>query len=210
MKKLVIFDLDGTLVDAYPAIIKSARMTLEHFGYSPRSDRAIRRAVGWGDRSLLGAFIEPRDLDPALAFYRRAHAKALRRGVRWLPFALAALRALKKSKIKIAIASNRPTKFTRIILRILAGEKYFDAVLCADRLKFGKPHPLILNLLIKRLGVPKRDVLFVGDMVIDVETGQRAKVDVAAVATGSSSYAELKALRPKRVMRNLRDLIKGI
>jgi phosphoglycolate phosphatase len=210
MKKLIIFDLDGTLVDAYGAIIKSVRITLSRFGYPLETDRAIRRAVGWGDRNLLKAFIPAPDLDRALLFYRRVHAKALKTGVRWLPHALSTLRSLKNRKIKIAIASNRPTRFTRIILGILKGRKYFDAVLCADQLRRGKPDPLILNRLIKRFGVPKKDVLFVGDMAIDVLTGQRAKVDVVAVATGSSSRAELKSAAPKAVIKNLKALTRFV
>jgi HAD superfamily hydrolase (TIGR01549 family) len=203
MKTLVLFDLDGTLVDAYPAIIESVSLTLEKFGYPAVSALAIRRAVGWGDRNLLKAFIKKQNLDRALAFYRKVHAKALLRGARWLPGALEILRCLKARHLRLAIASNRPTRFTYIILKALNGRKYFDAVLCADRLSRGKPHPMILNKLAHRLGVAKKNILFVGDMAIDVQTARRAGVDVVAVATGSNTISELKAAGPKAVIKKI-------
>lgn len=207
-KKLVIFDLDGTLVDAYPAIIASVRSTLRRFGYPGQTSAAIRRAVGWGDRNLLKKFISGPRLDSALVFYRRHHAVALSRGVRWLPYAKKTLLALKGRKIKVAIASNRPTRFTHIILKTLGARRYFDAVLCADRLRSGKPHPLILHELMRQFKVSRTETLYVGDMAIDVQTGHRAGVDVVAVSTGSSSQEELKRSGPKSAIKSLKFLHK--
>lgn len=106
----------------------------------------------------------------------------------------------------MAIASNRPARFTKIILKSLGASKFFDKVLCADQLKFGKPHPLILHKLMKVLGVSKQDVLYVGDMAIDVQTGKRAGVATAAVATGSSTMAELEKARPTYLFKDLSAL----
>jgi len=86
------------------------------------------------------------------------------------------LTCLKEKGFKIAIASNRPTRFTHIILRALKVRRIFDKVLCADRLRHGKPNPLILNKLIKGLKVRKDGVLYAGDMALDIETGRRAHV----------------------------------
>ena len=56
--KLIIFDLDGTLVNAYPAIVQSFNFMRRKFGWPPVGERAIRRAVGWGDRNLLRPFVK--------------------------------------------------------------------------------------------------------------------------------------------------------
>jgi len=60
--KLIIFDLDGTLVNAYPAIIKSFNYTMQKLGYPKQSNLNIRRAVGWGDDNLLKPFLNSKDL----------------------------------------------------------------------------------------------------------------------------------------------------
>ena len=123
-----------------------------------------------------------------------------------MPAAQELLRCLKKEGKKLAIASNRPARFTKIILKSLDASKFFDKVLCADQLRFGKPNPLILHKLIKVFGVSKQDVLYVGDMVIDVQTGKRAGVATAAVSTGSSTPSELKKARPTYLFKDLAAL----
>lgn len=205
-KQLFIFDLDGTLVDAYAAIIASFNFTMRRMGYPSRTSRVIRRAVGWGDASLLAPFVGAKDLSRALKIYRQHHAGSLLNKVRFLPYARQLLVCLKNKGFKIAIASNRPTRFTRIILEALKVRGAFDRVLCADRLAFGKPNPLILNKLIKSFKVRKDRVLYVGDMALDVQTGRRAHVATAAVATGSSSLRELKKAGPTYLFKDLRTL----
>lgn len=208
-KKLFIFDLDGTLVDAYPAIIESVNFTMRRLGYPARSARAIKKAVGWGDANLLRDFISPKDLAGALRVYRIHHAVSLKRRARWLPHAKELLTCLKKRGYALAIASNRPTRFTQIILKALGGRNFFHMVLCADKLKFGKPHPLILNRIIRRLGVCRADVFYVGDMALDVQTGRRARVATVAVTTGSSTPAQLKKAGPTYIFGDLKKLRDG-
>ncbi len=72
--RLVIFDLDGTLIDAYPAITESFNYVMRGFGYPVRSPRVIRGAVGWGDRNLLAPFVREKDLGRMLVAYRRHHS----------------------------------------------------------------------------------------------------------------------------------------
>ncbi|MEK6567802.1 MAG: HAD family hydrolase [Candidatus Omnitrophota bacterium] len=206
--RLVIFDLDGTLVDAYEAIIQSVNFTLKGLGYKEVSAKRIRLAVGWGDRKLLDAFIEESDLDSALVIYRRHHRLALKKYSKLLPGAKELLEYLKKRDFKTAIASNRPTEFTHIILRRLGLRKYFDYVLCADKLPQGKPNPEIILRIMKRLKAKPEQVMYVGDMVIDVETARNAGVISIAVRGGSSPLAEIKKARPFKIIKGPAFLIK--
>ncbi|OGX32165.1 MAG: hypothetical protein A3D27_02770 [Omnitrophica WOR_2 bacterium RIFCSPHIGHO2_02_FULL_46_37] len=206
--KLVIFDLDGTLVDAYQAIIKSVNFTLSEMGYPEASRLRIRRAVGWGDKRLLGVFVKEKDIEYALVIYRRHHRLSLKSSIKLLPYANKILRYLTKNGFKIAIASNRPTEFTGIILRRLALKKYFDYVLCADRLAQGKPHPEILLKIIKKLKVRPAEVVYVGDMAIDVKTAQAAGIKPIAISGGSSPLDEIKKARPFRIIKSLAFLKK--
>jgi len=66
--KLIIFDLDGTLVDAYPAIINSFNFTMNAMGLPLRDDITIRRAVGWGDRNLLKPFVPSKNSEPLFLY----------------------------------------------------------------------------------------------------------------------------------------------
>lgn len=206
MVKLVIFDLDGTLTDAYEAINKSVNFTLRKLGYQKVSSARIRKAVGWGDEKLLFAFIDAKDINSALAIYRKHHRWSLERYSYLLPYAKELLNRLAERGLMIAIASNRPTEFTNIVLKHLKIKKYFDYVLCADKLRRGKPHPEILLNIIKKLKVSHSEVVYVGDMVIDVETAHKAGVKAIAVSGGSSSIKQIKKAKPFKIIKSLASL----
>lgn len=200
---LVIFDLDGTLVDAYGAIAGSFNFAMRRLGLPKQSKRIIRRAVGWGDRNLLKPFVGEKNTDKALALYRRHHAVALRRKTKFRPGAERLLACLKKSGYKLALASNRPTRFSNIILNHLKIRKYFDYVLCGDKLKKPKPNADILLKILKRLSIKKGRAIYVGDMTVDILTGKRAGVKTIAILGGSSSKKEISALKSYRVIKNI-------
>lgn len=201
--KLVIFDLDGTLIDAYGAIVNSFNYTMRRLSFPSQSALAIKKAVGWGDENLLKPFIPGSVLKKALSIYRAHHKTALLEDSKLMPHAQRLLSRLKKHGVKLAVASNRPTKFSLILLRHLKIKKYFDYCLCADKLKFGKPHPEILNKIIKIMGVKKSQAFYVGDMAIDAEAGRRAGIKTIVVLGGSSSELEIKREKPFRVLRGL-------
>ncbi|MDD5477424.1 MAG: HAD family hydrolase [Candidatus Omnitrophica bacterium] len=201
--KLIIFDLDGTLVDAYAAINSSFNYVLARLGLKPQRADTIRRSVGWGDLNLLKPYVPERDLKRALGLYRKHHKHSLLKQAHLYPYAGSLLRQLKAEGYKLAVASNRPTEFSLILLRHLRLIDLFDYVLCADKLKYGKPNPEILNKIIKRFPFKKSQVLYVGDMAIDAQAGRRAKVKTIIVTGGSSSNLEIKREKPFRVIPSI-------
>jgi phosphoglycolate phosphatase len=208
--KLIIFDLDGTLIDAYPAITRSFNFAMKRFGYPRQTRLVIRRAVGWGDTHLLRFFVKPRDVRRVLETYRRDHKTSLVRYSKVFPGVIRLLAGLKAKGYKLAVASNRPTRFSLILIRHLRLKPYFDYVLCADKLKAGKPHPEILRQIMAKFSLNPADTLYVGDMVIDAQAGRRAKVKTVIVTTGSSSLSEIKAEKPWKIIKKIKTLPKLI
>lgn len=206
--RLVIFDLDGTLIDAYQAIYRSFNRTMGEAGYPARPERVIRRAVGWGDRNLLKPFVREADLDRVLEIYRKDHIKSLPRWSRLLPGVRRLLTALRKRGYRLAVASNRPTRFSLTLLRECGIKKDFDAVLCGDRVSRGKPDPEMIRRIMARLKMRPGQTLYVGDMFIDVQAARRAGVRSAAVLTGSSTRSELAREKPDLLLGKAADLQK--
>jgi phosphoglycolate phosphatase len=206
--RLVIFDLDGTLVNAYPAIIQSFNYTMHKLGYPLQQDLAIRKAVGWGDKNLLQPFVKSKDLAKALRVYRQHHMISLAKESRLLPGAKRVLQYLKTQGYKLAVASNRPARFSRILLRQLKLKQYFNYMLCGDQLKYGKPHPEILHKIMRKFSLMAADTLYVGDMALDAEASRRAGVRSVIVTTGSSSLQEIKKEKPYQIIKKIIDLLK--
>ncbi len=204
--KLIIFDLDGTLVDAYTAIGESFNFVMRRLGLKTKSTGTVRRLVGWGDRNLLKPFVPAADLKNALNLYRRHHQKSLLKYSHLLPFVRRVLRKLKAKGCRLAIASNRPNKFSHILLKHLKIEHFFDDVLCADQAAHGKPHPEMLNKIVKRSGLKKAQAIYVGDMVIDAQAGRRAGISTIIVTGGSSSKAQIKKEAPFKIIASLDSL----
>jgi len=181
---------------------------MQKLNYPKQDALTIRRAVGWGDENLLRPFIGRKDLKKALIFYRQHHKTALLKGSCLFSRIKNILQYLKDKGYKLAVASNRPTEFSLILIRHLGIKEYFDYMLCADKLKHGKPHPEILNKIMQRLNVLPDQALYVGDMIIDAEAGRRAKIKTIIVITGSSTKQEVEKEKPYRIIRRISELRK--
>ncbi len=204
--QLVIFDLDGTLVDAYQAVASSMNYTLDAIGCPLADDATIKRTVGWGIRHLVATFSGEENVDKALSIYRQHHARALKSGTTCLPGAKKLIEQLKAQGYKLAIASNRPARFTHIILKHLRIQPFFDHVVCGDEVKHPKPAPDMLTQILTKYSLDPSEALYVGDMTIDVQAGQAAGIKTAAVITGSSDREEIIRLKPLRIMDHILDV----
>jgi phosphoglycolate phosphatase len=208
MFKLVIFDIDGTIVDAYSAIEKSLNFALQKLGYPKAKMPVIRKAVGHGDRNFVEQFVGRKDVEEGLKLYRAHHEKALLKHSKVIPGARRLLAGLKKSGYKLAIASNRPPNYSMILLKHLDLLKYFDVIECAKNKRQIKPKPFLIPRILRKLKVDNKSALYVGDMTVDVHAGHNAGVKVVAVLGGSSSHSELKEAGPCGITRKISGLLK--
>jgi phosphoglycolate phosphatase len=204
--KLVIFDLDGTLVDAFRAIADSINYMLRKLGKDPVSERQVTRAVGWGVSTLVREFVEKERVAEALRIFREHHDVRLRRNIRILPGTVALLKYLKERGVRMAIASNRPSRFCRLILKTLRIEQYFDFVICGDAVRRAKPYPDMVKVIMRKAKVRPAEVIYVGDMSVDILCGKRAGVMTVGIPTGSCTRAEILAEKPDLMIKRLAEL----
>jgi phosphoglycolate phosphatase len=205
-KQLFIFDLDGTLVDAYKAILSSLNFCRQNFGYDPVPMNRVKNTIGHGDRNFIAEFFPKHQVEKALKMYRSDHKQSLKKYTRPKPYARWLLYNLKRKKKGLAIASNRPAAYTDIVVKALDIKKYFDFILCADQINSLKPRPKILFEVIKKLNIRKQDAVFVGDMDVDMETAKRAKMDAVFIIGGSSRLTQVKQYKNKIIARSLKEI----
>ncbi len=149
-------------------------------------------------------------MEKALAIYRAHHKKALIKYSKPAPQSRRMLNALKKKNYKLAVATNRPTKFSLILIKHLKLNKYFDLVVCANKKNEIKPRPNLLLRILKKTKIKPEEALYIGDMIIDIYAGKNAGIITIAISGGSSSLTELKKARPFKIISNLFDLTKSV
>ena len=117
--KLVVFDLDGTLIDAYGAIAVGINEMLQSLDYPQQKSEVIKRSVGWGVEKLIHPFVKERDYSKAIEIYLKSQETLLPKMAKLLPGAKEVLKELKEKGCQLAVASNRPSAFSTSLLNTL-------------------------------------------------------------------------------------------
>jgi phosphoglycolate phosphatase len=204
--RAALFDFDGTLADSYPGITASVNHVRALHGLPPLGEAEVRRHVGRGPAYLLRQTVPGGDVDADVARYKAHHPSVMISGTRLMPGCAEALSALKRAGLLLAICSNKPVAFTRELLDHFRLAPFLDAVLGPEDVARPKPAPDMLLAALGRLGVPADEALYVGDMVVDIETARGAGVAVWVLPTGSDERSALVAARPDRVLRDFDEL----
>ncbi len=196
--KLVIFDLDGTLVDTLADLAAAMNIVLARLGYPIHPVPDYRFKVGDGvaklvERALPEAARRPEIMAGALQqfldYYNRhdMDATAPYAGIPEL------LRALRARGMQLAVASNKPHAAAVEIVRHYFGSGLFGCVYGQRPGAPVKPDPAIVHDLLRELDVPAEQTLYVGDSAVDMETARRSGLTSVGVLWGFRPETELRA-----------------
>ena len=188
----IVFDLDGTLVDSYGPIAASVNHAREHFGLSPLEPDTVRTRVGHGLESLIAELVGADRVSCGVRLFREQYARVFGEGTTLLPGVPRTLERLAAAGFRMAVASNKPARFSSAILDRLELAAVFSCVLGPDVVHSYKPDPLMLRECMKGMRLEREATVYVGDMLLDVETAERAGVPVLLVPGGSSTLEELQ------------------
>ncbi len=213
---LVIFDLDGTLIDARRNIKENINYSLGLNGYEKLKDDKVYTLMGHPLIDIFGTIIPKKDSHLAVKLvkdYRKRYAKTCHVGVKILPGVKRTLSILKKIGCKLAIATAKGEAQTKLLLKRLGLHKYFDFVVGYG---YGhsnlrpKPHPDMISYIIKRLKTDKQKTVMVGDTQLDVRAGRNAKVYTIAVRSGVKlgieNIKKLKMAKPDAIIESVNEL----
>lgn len=184
---LIVFDLDGTLIDSQRDIAESANEMLETYGAAPRPVEEVVRMVGEGARILVERALAAAGLDPqevgALDRFKTIYDRRLLTHTvpyRGIPDVVRAA----STQASLAVLSNKPAAPTRRLLDAFDLARYFTWVIGGDSAFPRKPDPASLQHVMGEAGAAPASTLFVGDSMIDVETARRAGVRLCVVLYG--------------------------
>lgn len=208
--KLVIFDLDGTLLNTIVDLANSCNDVLRTLNFEEHTVDDYKMKVGKGVLHLITQTLPKKSRDSesikkGLKLFKEIYKKRNGENNKPYPGIPALLKNLNSQKIKIAILSNKPQINTEDCMNDYFPDIKFDLVYGARKGVPLKPDPTAVLEIIKSLNVKKDETLFIGDSDIDIETALNAKIKPIAVDWGFRSREILKKYNIK-IVSNSREL----
>ncbi len=189
---LVVFDLDGTLIDSLADLTAAVNHCLRALGAEALPREAVAGYVGEGARVLVQRALGARHqehLEDGLRLFMTYYAAHLLDHTRPYPGIVEMLARLAARRLALSVLSNKPEAMSRAILDGLGLSAYFVAVLGGDSLSSRKPDPAGLEHLRALIATPPARVLVVGDSVIDLRAARAAGFAFCGVAWGMAPAA---------------------
>ncbi|HKE62096.1 MAG TPA: HAD-IA family hydrolase [Nitrospira sp.] len=204
---LLIFDLDGTLIESKWDIAESVNLTLAELRLPQRELEEIFGFVGDGVKKLLRLSVGEAShvsFEDALRVFRRHYLAHCLDRTTFYPGVEKTLGHF--SQTRKAVATNKSIEYTQVILKGL-GSHHFQCVVGGDN-GFGlKPEPGMLLHVIERLKVPKERTVLVGDSTNDINGGHNAGIRVCAVGYGMGNREKMTACQPEWFIERPEELM---
>ncbi|OTG84405.1 phosphoglycolate phosphatase [Acinetobacter sp. ANC 5054] len=213
-RQMILFDLDGTLVDSASDLYRAMNMSLNALQLPLVTETQVRNWVGKGTsifchsvlehltgqvdaaqhHLLLETFLKIYNADPCVL------TQPFDGIIEFLQWAKA------DGKMLICV-TNKPEQPARSIVEALGMNQYFADVIGGDRFEERKPHPKQLLYCAEYYELDKTDILMVGDSVNDVEAARRAGIDCIVVSYGYNHGENIRDCQPQMVVDNLKELL---
>ena len=190
----IVFDLDGTLIDGYAAITDALGFAMESFGEKPFPLAHVREMVGHGLEVLLEEAVGKERAAEGVRLFRERYAQVAVAKTRLMPEVPEVLGTLAARGHTMAVASNKPARFSRLILEACGVAGHLLAIGGPDAGTPAKPDPAMLRELMSVAGMEPAETVVVGDTEVDFELARAGGCRVALVPGGSRSVEELKKI----------------
>ncbi len=201
MKKLLIFDLDGTLLNTLEDLRNAVNHALNLRNYPLRSLEDIRKAIGNGVAKLVARSIpngtgNP-DYEDTLKEFRKYYSVHSEDYTSPYLGVHEALLNLKSQGYILTVATNKLTDIARPLLEKFF-PKVFDYIQGDEPGMDRKPAPMMINTICSKFGIDKKDAFYIGDTNVDMQTAENSEVDFVLVTYGFRTKEELKVQCPGR------------
>lgn len=178
--ELVIFDLDGTLIDSKQDLVDAVNATRAYMDRGPLEAATIASYVGNGApvliRRVMGEQASDLDVARALDYFIRYYHEHCLDATRLYPGTEESMAALREHGIRMAVLTNKPVRISKRIVAGLGLEAVFFQVYGGNSFDQKKPHPIGIERLMAESGVGREGTLMVGDSSVDIETARNAAV----------------------------------
>jgi phosphoglycolate phosphatase len=207
---LVLFDLDGTLVDSAADIAEAVNRTLDELGHPRQPEATVRAWIGLGTRVLLDSALRhagsTQTVDAEMPRLMRHYGDCLLLNARLYPGTAETLDALAADGTTMAICTNKPERYVRPLLDAMGISGCFDGIVGGDTLPERKPHAMPLLHLAQLHGRHPRECLMVGDSEADAGAAHAAGMDLVLLRHGYPRDFDLERAGAVAVLDDLTGL----
>ena len=216
---LVMFDLDGTLVETAPEIMDAVNDTLQRFDLPQVTQQQVNDWIGHGTRELLVQALADSTasnveavraselLVKLLPVYDNYYNQRCGTRSQLYPQVRETLQALRTQGVKLAVVTNKEGRYTQVVMQVHQLDEAFDLVISGDTLPTKKPNPAGVAQCLETWGVSADRALFVGDSSIDAATARNAGVPVWLLPYGYNMGQPIDACAPDRVIQDFSVLL---
>jgi phosphoglycolate phosphatase len=202
----VLFDLDGTLVDAFTTLHRAYGFTLPQFGLPAPSMEQVRRSVGGGLEKAMGHFLPPQLVEEACRIHVAYTEKILLEDPVLYDGAREVTHALRAVGTKLGVLTNKIGDHARAVLAHLGIAQEFDVILGARDCAWRKPAAEFTAEALRLLKADAARACLVGDSPFDLATAKNAHIPCFCVTTGTHDEAALRSEGAIHVYSGLRGL----
>ena len=207
---LLIFDLDGTLIDSKLDLVHSVNAARGLMNLPAISEALVSSYVGNGVpmlmRRALGPEASEADVARGIEFFLKYYREHMLDNTRLYPGVQEALDSLRAAGAKLAVLTNKPVKFSRSLVQGLGLDQHFFQVYGGNSFDQKKPAPVGIETLLAESGAPRESTIMVGDSGVDVQTARNAKVKACGVSYGFQPQTFVE-YPPDFVVDDMRQLI---
>ena len=192
MKKGVLFDLDGTIINSSLDLASAINAMRAHFGCAPLAIETVVSFIGNGTVSLVGKSIADTDIDfdEAMKINREKYSQALTIHTSFYSGTLELLKFLHQENVPVAITSNKPTDWCVTIAKDLGFSSYVSVIYGASSAYALKPEADMLRLAAKEMNISLSDSVMIGDNWTDIDSGLAAGCQTAYFEHGLGDVKE--------------------
>lgn len=215
-KKLLLFDLDGTLIDSVPDLSDAVNYMLKELNRSVFSEDIIRTWVGNGaqtlvKRALLGQSDISNDIDTelfekALNIFLIFYKNNVCVNTKLYSDVYETLHSLKKQNYRLVIITNKPYDFIKPILLKLELDNLFEYFIGGDSLEKKKPDPMPLLHVCEKFNISIEDSIMIGDSKNDILAANSIDMDSIGVTYGYNYTEDISVYNPTLVISNFSDI----
>ena len=185
---LLIFDLDGTLVDTKLDLAQAVNATLRHMGMAPLRNERVYSYVGHGAPSLirlaLGGQATEAEVEEALEFFLEYYREHYLDYTTLYPGVKESLDRLQAAGKRMAVLTNKPVRISQLIVDGLGVHDHFFQVYGGNSFDLKKPDPVGVHTLMLETGIPADRTLMIGDSSVDIQTARNAGIASCGVTYG--------------------------